>query len=327
MGLRTYTLRRILFSIPVFFGVSILIFSVLHAAGDPIEIMFAENPGIWGARGAETIENIRRFYGLDKPVHIQYYIWLVKFVRFDLGISLYGGTQLNDLIGAALGNTLKLQAISLLLALGIAIPVGVYTALRQYSVFDNAVTTVSMIGLAIPHFWLGLLLILFFSFYWPIFPSFGARAIGSTATGLEALIDELYHMILPSIVLAVQFMVVFVRLTRAGMVEVLRQDYILAARSYGLSNRRVIFRHALRNALIPVVTYLGIYLGMSLTGAPVTETVFSWPGLGYFFTRSIIQLDYPAVMGIAMTTTIIVLAGNLLTDIIYGVIDPRIKLR
>jgi len=327
MGLKTYVIRRVLFSIPVFFGVSIIIFSLLHAAGNPIDIMFAENPGIWGSRGLEVIENIKRYYGLDKPVWYQYVMWLWRFMRFDLGTSLYGGTPLNLLVKAATMQTLKLQIASLTLALGIAIPVGVYTALKQYSFFDNFVTSLSMVGIAIPHFWLGLLLILFFSFYLPWFPSFGTKTIGLQATGLAALWDQIYHMVLPTIVLTVQFMVIFVRLTRSGMVEVLRQDYILAARSYGLSRRTVIFKHALRCALIPVVTYLGIYMGLSLVSAPVTETVFSWPGLGYLFYRSIVQLDYPAVMGIAMTTTIIVLAGNLMTDILYGVVDPRIQLR
>jgi len=322
LEIREYLIRRILFVIPVTFAVSILVFALMHAVGDPVQIMLANNPGI----SQDMIAHMESYYGLDKPVWYQYLIWLWDLVHLNWGDSIYFQTSVSTIVVNAFWESLKLQSVSLLLAVVVAIPVGVEAAAKQYSVTDTTAEILSVSGLSIPPFWLGLLLIIVFAFWIPLFPASGSSA-PVPLQGLAGLVDELKHMVLPTFVLFVQFVALYVRLIRSSMLEILRQDYILAARASGLSRMRVLYRHGLRNALIPLVTYTGLYVGLSITSAPVTESVFSWPGLGFRFYFAVYRLDFPVIMAITMVMTLMVLGANLMTDFAYTIVDPRIKLK
>jgi len=322
LEIREYLIRRILFVIPVTFAVSILVFALMHAVGDPVQIMLANNPAI----SQDMIAHLQSYYGLDKPVWYQYLIWLWDLIHLNWGVSIYFQTSVSTIVVDAFWQSLKLQSVSLLLAVVVAIPVGVEAAAKQYSVTDTTAEILSVSGLSIPPFWLGLLLIIVFAFWIPLFPAAGASA-PIPLQGFAALVDELKHMVLPTFVLFVQFVALYVRLIRSSMLEILRQDYILAAKASGLSRMRVLYKHGLRNALIPLVTYTGLYVGLSITSAPVTESVFSWPGLGYRFYFAVYRLDFPVIMAITMVMTLMVLGANLMTDFAYTIVDPRIKLK
>jgi len=242
----------------------------------------------------------------------------------NLGVSI-SGRQVADQIGAWTLTTLELQITALLLALAIGIPVGVYSAKHQYSKRDYAITSFAIFGFSMPTFWLGIMLIILFSFDLGWLPSSGAAGI-SFLWGGSQLTDYLAHLILPVAVLTYVSLATVVRLVRGNMLDVLRQDFILAARASGLSERTVTYRYALRNAITPIVTIVGLSFGASLGGAPATETVFSWPGLGLAFARAASTLDIPLVQGITIVITIMVLVANLVTDLAYAVLDPRVRI-
>jgi len=300
-----------------------VVFGIMHMVGNPVEIMLSNNPAI----SREAISNLEAYYGLDKPLWYQYWLWLWNFLHLDLGTSIYFQTSVRAVVEYAFWQSLKLQAVSLVLAVVIAIPVGVEAAVKQYSVTDTTAEVLSVSGLSIPPFWLGLVLIIAFAFVIPLFPSSGASSPGASLYGFNGLVDELRHMVLPTFVLFVQFVALYVRLVRSSMLEIMRQDYILAARASGLSRTAVIYKHGLRNALIPLVTYTGMYVGLAITSAPVTESVFSWPGLGYRFYFAVYRLDFPVIMAITMVMTLMVIAANLMTDFAYTIFDPRIRLK
>ncbi len=317
-----YIVRRILYMIPVFLGISIISFFVMYAAGDPLQIIRMGRPTIT----QETIDYLKAYYGLDKPVPIQYLSWLSNLLRLDFGKSLFGGRPVNMLIGSWAWETVKLQLISILLAFGIAIPIGINSAKKQYSKQDLAVTSISLFGVSMPTFWLGLILIIVFSYRLGWLPSAGAHGSPYLWFG-NHILDSLAHLILPVTVLVYVMLAQNIRLIRANMLEILRTDYILAARASGLSERKAIYKYALRNAIGPVITYLGISLGAIIAGAPMTEYVFNWPGLGRRFVDAAMKLDFPLVMGITMIITVMMLIANLIIDICYVIIDPRIRMR
>jgi peptide/nickel transport system permease protein len=317
-----YIVRRLLYMIPVFLGISIISFFVMYAAGDPLNIIRLGRPTVT----QETIDALKVYYGLDKPIPIQYLNWLVNILQLDFGKSLYGGRSVNFLIGSWVWETVKLQLISILLAFAISIPIGINSAKKQYSKQDMAVTSISLFGVSMPTFWFGLILIIIFSFQLGLLPSAGSR--GAPYLWWDnPILDEIAHLIMPVTVLVYVMLAQNIRLIRANMLEILRSDYILAARASGLSERKVIYKYALRNAIGPVITYLGISLGMIIAGAPMTEYVFNWPGLGRRYVDAAMRLDFPLVMGITMIITVMALIANLIIDICYVYIDPRIKLR
>ena len=247
----------------------------------------------------------------------------------DLGNAyvIRSGTPVNTLIGNYAWETFKLQLTALFFSLLIAIPVGVTSAKKQYSKLDVTVTTTSLVGTCIPVFYMGIIAIIVFSYFLGWFPPAGAHAILSSRYPLGSYtLDELWHMVLPTAVLTFAELAPVVLLVRSSMLEVLKQDYVLAARAGGLSERTVVYKHALRNALIPVVTYVGLYFGAMLAGAPITETIFNWPGVGRLFVEATDKLDFPVIMGITVFITIMTLIANLITDITYAYIDPRIRL-
>lgn len=320
-----YIIRRLIYLIPLFFGILVIVFVASRIAGDPVQLMTTQNPWIT----AEAKQLLREYYALDKPLYYQFFMFIGQLFQGNLGNSyaIRGGIPVVTLIGDYAWLTFQLQLVALVLSLLIAIPVGIISAKKQYSKLDVSVTTTSLLGTCIPVFYMGIIAIIIFSYYLGLFPPGGAYSILVERYPFGSpLIDNLWHMVLPTAVLTFAIIAPVVLLIRSSMLEVLRQDYILAARASGLSERTVIYRHALRNALIPVVTYVGLFFGSMLAGAPITEKVFNWPGVGRLFVEATTKLDFPVIMGITVFITIMTLFANLITDLTYVYIDPRIRL-
>jgi ABC-type dipeptide/oligopeptide/nickel transport system permease component len=309
--------------IPVALGISIIAFITMYAAGDPISLIRAGKPNVDQA----TLEGLRAYYGLDKPIPLQYLSWLTNILQLNFGRSLYGGGPVNGIIGPKIWPTIELQIVSLLIAFAISIPIAVYSARKPYSKQDITVTSFSLFGVSMPTFWFGLLLIIIFSFTLGWLPSAGSQGAAGFLWWGNPVLDSVAHLILPVTVLVYVSLAQNIRLIRANMLEVLRSDYILAARASGISERKVVYQYALRNAITPAVTFLGISLGSMIAGAPMTEYVFSWPGLGRQYVASTLSLDFPTVMGITMIITVMTLLANLIMDVLYVYIDPRVRIR
>jgi peptide/nickel transport system permease protein len=320
-----YIIRRILFSIPVLFIASILVFAVVNSTTDPLAGA-ALNPRVTQA----DVERLRRELGLDKSAVEQYTTWLGNFVNGDWGTSLISGLDVNQQIRESLINTFILGAAGVTISLIIGVSIGIYSALRQYSWFDYTSTTVAFFGLSLPTFWFALMVQLVFGVYltrWlgrstPIFFTTGMRTPGSE--GFE-LMDLLRHMALPLLVLAVQIIAVYSRYTRASMLEVLQSDYLRTARAKGVKESRVLTRHAMRNALIPLTTQVALDIGAIAGGLVITEFIFGWPGMGQLFIEAFGQGDYLIVLPWVMITVMFVILFNLVADIMYAVLDARIR--
>ncbi len=325
MALLKYVIRRALYLIPVFFGITLLVFSIERLAGDPVKLLTAFNPRVTGAEK----ELLRQYFGLDKPVFVQYLNWLGQLFRGDLGYSYTSGAGIpvTSLIVEHAPLTLEIQLIGLVLSLLIALPVGILSARKRYSKLDVTVSNIALVGTSIPIFWLGIVFILVFGFYLRILPAGGAGSVIPEQYPFgNFLLDRLWHLVLPISVYTLAILAPVVLLVRSSMLEVLRQDFILAARASGLKETTVIYKHGLRNALIPIVTYVGLYFGGLLTGAPITETVFNWPGVGQLFVTATNELDFPVIQGIVVVITLMTLVANVITDISYAYVDPRIRL-
>ncbi|MDQ7842200.1 MAG: ABC transporter permease [Armatimonadota bacterium] len=323
-----YILQRLLATIPVLFGVSLVIFGLLRLIpGDPVVIMIgAENAT------AEEILRLRHVLGLDRSLPVQYLKFLGRLVTGDLGTSLSSDEPVRQLIAERLPATIELALAAVVVALAIAIPVGVISAVRKYSLLDTAGTVAAMLGISMPNFWLGVMLIFLFALRLGWLPASGrGEPVLSglwmllTSGNPAGLITAVVHLILPAVTLGSALAAVVTRLTRSSMLEVIGQDYIRTARAKGLQGSRVVVRHALRNALIPVVTVIGLDLGALLGGAVITETIFAWPGIGRLAIRSIVQRDFPVVQGVVLMIAVVRIAANLAVDVIYALIDPRIR--
>lgn len=322
-----FILRRLVAAVPLLLGIATIIFFVLHLApGDPTAFFFG--PGV----PPEIIEQLRRNFGLDQPLPIRYLRWMAAFLTGDFGFSLHQARPVTGIILETLPNTLILTGSALVLVFLIGIAVGVYQAVRQYSIGDNVLSLVSLFFYSMPSFWLGLMLVLVFSLYahewgWPI----ALPATGMTSIDYEFLPfwdrvwDRVIHLILPVATLTLVLAAGIARYTRGQMLEVIRQDYVRTARAKGLSERTVIFKHALRNSLLPVITLLGLYLPFLFSGAVFVEVIFSWPGMGRIIVDAIMQRDYPLVMATSFIFAVMVVVGNLLADVLYAVADPRIR--
>jgi len=331
--MKWYFIKRLFMLIPVLLGVSIIAFSLTHLApGDPARAMAGEHASL------QTINAIREKYGLDKPLYIQYGIWLKDVLHGDLGYSIISHEHVTKEILDRFPNTFELTVMAMILAIIIGIIAGIISASKQYSILDYTSMGIALFGVSMPVFWLGIMLMMIFGVYlrWlPIagridtFVSFhkitGFYILDSIITGnFSALVNILRHLILPSIALATIPMATVARVTRSSMLEVLRQDFIRTERAKGLSERIVIYRHAVRNAMIPVVTVIGLNFGLLLAGAILTETVFSWPGIGRYVVQGVYARDYPVVQGCVLFFAFVFVVVNLITDIIYLYIDPRI---
>ena len=306
-----YILRRFIALIPVLIGITLVVFLIMHyAPGDPVANMMGET-----YFDEETYERLRDELGLDQPVMVQYVKWLGRIAQGDLGRSLIRKRPVVDLIKERFPNTLMLAALGMFFALLIAIPLGILTAVYQDTWIDNIGRVLALLGVSMPAFWRGLMLMLIFSWYIRIFPSGGSIA----EKGPIALV-------LPSISLGISLAAIVMRMTRSSMLEVLRQDYITTARAKGLAEATVLFKHSLKNALIPVVTVVGLQIGYLLgTGAILTETVFSWPGLGRLTVQAINERDVPLVQGLILFVAVMFVVINLLVDLLYVYLDPRIE--
>ena len=323
MALKSYIIRRLIMFIPVFLVSSALVFSLMHLApGDPVELMFR---GAGRPTDPRIIEEIREKFGLDKPLYEQYFIWIVNFFKGDLGYSYLNNRPVSQLIIERIWLTVELVLLSEILALAIGILLGVTAAIKKNTKIDALLTTTSLFGYCMPSFWFGIMLILIFAVKLRLFPTFGAVTPGATLDFWGKIIDNLRHLFLPLMTLTIGMAAWYVRLVRSSMLDVLNMDYIKTARAKGLKEKVVIYKHALRNALLPVVTSFGLSLGFVLGGAVVIETIFSWPGLGWLIVKSALARDYPVIMGTSMLIVLSVLIANLITDIVIALLDPRIK--
>ncbi len=324
----TYFLRRLLQAIPTLIGITLISFTLMRAApGDPVALL-TFNPDITN----ENRDQLRAQLCLDRSIAEQYIVWLLGdfrgkcraegIIRGDFGDSFFAKRPVIDMIFERIPATLELTATALAYGLILGVTIGIYSAVKHGNWFDNIMRFVAVIGNAVPVFWLGLILILVFAVQLGWLPVGGRYTLNQPKT----LVDHLQHLLMPSFVLAVTWIAILSRFMRTETLEVMRQDYIRTARAKGIANSKVYFSHAARNALIPLATIIGPAIGGLLAGAVVTERIFSWPGMGRLALDAVFQRDYPLVMASVIISSVLVVAGNLLSDMLYGIIDPRIRL-
>lgn len=314
-----YIGKRILHAIPLLFWVIIINFLIIHLApGDPVSFLAGEFEA-----SEEFIEEMRKEFGLDKPLATQIGIYLFKVIQGDFGYSLRFEESVMSLILSRLPATLLLMGTGNIIAIFLGIFLGtLYT--QRSKISENTSTFFAIAGYSLPPFWLGQLLLIFFSLRFGWFPAQGMMSLRDPQTGVWAVLDVLHHLVLPALTYATYHITILFRLTRSKMLDVLSQDYIITARGKGLSRRNIIYRHALPNALLPVVTVMGVSVGFMFAGSVLVETVFAWPGMGRLLFDSLVARDYPLVLGLLVFVCIMVVLANLITDIVYALIDPRV---
>ncbi len=315
-----YIIRRLLLAIPLLFLVSVVVFTLIHLLpGGPEAVLF--NPHLTAeARHALAVK-----YGLDKPVVVQYLVWLKGAVTGDFGNSITDGQPVLSDLGARIPATIELFGAALIFALILAIPFGVISAVRQYSIIDYSLTVFSYFGISMPIFFFALIMQEIFSVKLGWLPDFGRSSDAEFATPFDYFLDYLLHLILPMVVLSLAFLAGWSRYMRSSMLDVIHQDYMRTARSKGLGPISILVRHALRNAMIPVLTIVALDFGSIAGGAAVTETIFAWPGLGSLFILSLHGRDYPVLLAMLLLSAVVVIFFNLVADVLYGVLDPRIR--
>lgn len=321
-----YIAKRLLQAIPLLFGIATITFFVIHLApGDPMD-MFLE-PRLRRQMDPEAIELLRQRFGLDQPIHVQFGKWLASVAQGDLGESFRYRRPVTSLIAERIPYTLQLAVLALMFDALIGIALGIYSAVKQYSVADRAVTIGSLAIYSVPGFWLAIMLVMVFSVNLGWFPISQTRSLDYDLLSTWGKIgDRLWHLVLPVFVLGVGMAAGTARYMRNRLLEVLSEEYILAARARGLRERTVILRHALRNALIPILTIYGMSLPFLLGGAVLIENVFAWPGMGLLATEAVGARDYPVILATSMMAAVLVIFGNLLADVTYSIVDPRISL-
>lgn len=298
--------------VPTMIGVTIIVFSLMHVSGDPIRLLYGPNVS------EEKVMQKKVELGLDKPLHVQYWNWLTQVLRGDLGLSIHVQDHVERLILSRIGPTLELTILALLLTMSVAIPVGVISAMRPYTFIDSMSRFVALFWVSMPYFWLGIMLMMVFGLRLRLLPISGRAGPLWTLNGVRSAILPIVTLGLPPIAL-------FTRLTRSAMLEVINEDYIRTARSKGLREGLVVLRHGLRNALLPIITLLGLRLPWLFGGAVITETVFAWPGMGRLLVNAVMERDYPVVQGIVLLIAALTVFANLLVDFAYVLIDPRIR--
>jgi len=322
MTLLSTILKRIAYGLILLVAVIVLNFILIHLApGDPAETIAGE----MGGATAEMLASIRATYGLDKPLYEQLWLYLSRVAQGDLGQSFYFNTAVTDLILQRLPATLLLVISALLLAIVLGTLMGVIAARKPNGWFSHFITILALVGYSAPVFWTGLMLVILLASVFPIFPVSGMYDVTLQGSGLLYVLDVLHHLVLPMLTLAIIYLAQYSRLARASMLDVLGSDYIRTARAKGLAENVVVYKHALRNAVLPVVTIAGLQFGQILSGAVLVETVFNWPGLGRLAFDSILRRDHPTILGILFFSAMLVVIVNILTDFTYRLIDPRIK--
>jgi peptide/nickel transport system permease protein len=322
--MRTYALRRILQTIPILFIISVLLFFMVRAApGGPLTAA-RRNPNIT----EEQIQKLEEQLGLNRPLPVQYVDWIGKMLRGDMGQSIKFRRPVSEMIGERIPNTLMLVGISFLITLLIALPIGILSARKPYSLFDYFATTITFMGQSLPVYWLGLGLILVFYVSLknpfngnPLFPGGGMNTFGKEGDFL----DTLWHLVLPVMALSLGWAAWYSRFLRSSMLDVLHEDYIRTARAKGVIDRYVYYKHALRNAILPLVTLIALDLPTLFAGALFVETIFSWPGMGRLFWDAARGRDYPVLLGVVMITAVLIIGANILADLAYGLLDPQVK--
>jgi peptide/nickel transport system permease protein len=330
-------IERVLITVPIMFGVAIVVFLFMRLTpGDPVDIMMGQGGGV----STGEMEQLRSEFHLDEPLHVQLWLFLKDAVRGDLGYSYTQKRPVNELIAERLPATIELAAGALLFSLIVAIPIGIISAVRQHSLVDQFSMAGAFLGTSMPAFWLGIILILFFSVRLHWLPVQGRLDFGvdlQHVTGIyvldsiltrngPALVSSLKHLVLPSVCLGAAVAAIVARVLRSSMVEILRQDYVTLARAKGQVESLVVMKHALRNALIPTVTVVGLQIGTLLGGNMIVETVFGWPGLGRLVVNAIFQRDFPLVQGAVMVYAFTFVIANLIVDVLYTYLNPKIEL-
>lgn len=315
-----FILRRLIISVPVLIGVTLLAFVLVNLApGDPVSAMI--NPADRGELGPAWVEQRKEELGLNDPIVVRYGIWLREIARGNLGYSLISREPITSQIGARVGPTLLLMGTALVAAILLGVPLGILSAVRQYSILDYLATVFGFLTISTPTFFMGLGLMYVIAVRWKQLPTSGMRTLGVP----DSMSDLIRHMIMPVTVLALAHTPLIMRFTRSTMLEVIRQDYVTTARAKGLRERVVLIRHAFRNALIPIITVVGVGLPELFSGAVITETIFQWPGMGLLTMRAVNGRDYPLILGTIMVTAAAVLISNLIADLLYAAADPRIR--
>ena len=312
-----YIIKRLLIAIPVLIGITLLDYLIMSLAGSPLAMM-------QGPRISQAAVQARAVQlGLGQPIFTQYFTWLGQLLQGNWGYSIKTFRPVWEMISQNLAPTLLLMGVSLILGFAIAIPLGVYSATHQYGKGDYTAVTLSFLGTSIPSFFLSLILVYVFTVRLGWLPSSGMTTLGADG----GFWDVLRHMLLPTLVLTASLAGSNLRYIRSSVLEILQKDYLRTATAKGIGRRRVINKHAMRNALLPIITVIGMEIPMLIGGAVVVEQVFSWPGLGLLTMTAIMNRDYPVIMGVSLLSAVIVLAGNLITDILYAVVDPTIQLK
>jgi peptide/nickel transport system permease protein len=316
-----YIIRRVLLAIPLLWGLATITFFLVRLApGDPLALYY--NPEI----DPSVMEAVRERLGLDQPLHIQYVKWIGALAQGELGVSFKHHRPVAEILAETLPNTLLLTGLALLFDLGLGVLLGVVAATRQYSKVDHGTSLLALFLYSMPGFWLGLMMIILFALKLGWLPASQMQSVDAEFLPfLPRLLDQAAHLVMPVFVLGIASAASVARYMRASLLEVIRQDYIRTARAKGLSERRVVFNHALRNALLPIITLLGLYLPFLISGAVVTETIFAWPGMGRLTIDAIFSRDYPVVMAANLLAGVMVVFGNLVADVLYGIADPRIR--
>ena len=328
MGKGRYLVRRLVYIVFVFFIISILMFFIYKSMpGDPVRMMLGDvsqsmKPDAYQALYDRTYLQL----GLDKPLVVQYFIWIGNMLTGNFGYSTQYKRDVIEVIGTPMLNTLMLNAVSMLVVFAISIPLGIATAVRKNGVFDKFIQVITIVGYSLPSFIIALLLIFAFAVKIPIFPISGVRSPGFSGSGFEMFLDTALHMALPAIVMSISGIGSITRYVRAEMIDVLRMDYIKTARAKGLKEKTVIYVHAFRNALIPIVTIATAWVVALFGGSVVIESVFLWPGLGKMLIDGLMQRDFSIVLTMQMFYVILALAGNVIMDIAYTIVDPRVRL-
>jgi peptide/nickel transport system permease protein len=320
--------------IPVLLGVSIVVFFMVRAIpGDPAQIMLGQQAT------QEQVQQIRENMGLDKPIFVQYGLFLKDALRGDLGDSIVTGRPVTTELLTRLPATLELTAFAMLIAILVGIPVGVISAVRQYSLLDKTTSVLALTGISMPIFWLAMILVVIFGVNLELLPFPGRLDPTTGITAITGLVlvdslltlnfagfwDGLLHLIMPALALATIPMAVIMRMTRSSMLEVMNEDYVRTARAKGVVPWRVVFKHALRNAMLPTITVIGLQTGLLMGGAIITETIFSWPGIGLYTYNSISSRDYASIQGVVLYAALLFVLVNLLVDILYAILDPRVR--
>jgi peptide/nickel transport system permease protein len=328
MGKGRYLLKRLVYIVFVFFIISILMFAIYKAMpGDPVEIMLGDSkttmkPDAYQALYDKTVISL----GLDKPLPVQYVVWMGNMLTGNFGYSTQYKQAVINIIGAPMTNTVLLNVLTMVVVFAIAIPLGIVTAVRKNGVFDKSVQVLTIVGYSLPQFIVALLAIFLLAVKFPIFPISGVQSAGLNATGLEWFLDRAWHMVLPVLVMAVSGIGGITRYVRAAMIDVLRMDYIKTARAKGLREKVVVYIHAFRNALIPIVTITTWWVIGLFGGSIVIESVFLWPGLGKMLIDGLLQRDFAVVLTMQMFYVVLSLAGNVIMDVAYTIVDPRVRL-